>query len=72
MASAGSCNTGSFQEDKRNNVTSSNQDEAAMFSYTGPRLSIDDDSENEEQPFSARQKTSVTQEESKGQAVIRL
>jgi len=36
VASAGSCNTGSFQEDKRINITTSNQDEAAMFSYAGP------------------------------------
>lgn len=44
-----------------------------MFSYAGPRLSIEDDSDNEEAAFSARQKTSVTQdEESKGQTVIRL
>ena len=34
VASAGSCNTGSFQDETRNNATSSsNQDEAAMFSF---------------------------------------
>ena len=33
VASAGSCNTGSYADETRNNATiSSNQDEAAMFS----------------------------------------
>ena len=37
VASAGSMNTGSYQDEvtTKNNVNSSNQDEAAMFSFVG-------------------------------------
>lgn len=68
VASAGSCNTGSNQDETRNNFSASNQDEAAMFSFQHAHSTVlkqyDEPSANETSQVKAQiVKQNVTQEQ---------
>ena len=63
VASAGSCNTGSYADETRNNGTSSsNQDEAAMFSYHQANV-VAGVSINSDEDVADGQKQSVTSQD---------
>ena len=61
VASAGSCNTGSYADETRNNATSSsNQDEAAMFSFAQANAAAGVSINSDEDVHDGQQKQSVT------------